>query len=230
MNTKSTVIWGTLADAIGHVQHTSEELSHLPGGGVRVERRTRVEREPAAAYGSFHAWPMPLRWEHEEDVGRIVALRSSFGSLQAIGETDLEPDELEALAEENDGLKFSTGTYNRRRDPLMIREISLVRDPASVGLPVVRWHKVGVTKGNPPIWVRDELDRFAKIEHRSRRVLEVHSIGPSLDVDAGDEYVRMGRELGLLPGVEHRLGRYERPEIEIRPGGRILSVNGRPVG
>ena len=61
-------------------------------------------------------------------------------------------------------------------------------------------------------------------------MLEVHSIGPSLAVDAGDEYDRLGRELGLLPGVEHRLGMYERPEIEIRPGGRILSVNGRPVG
>jgi hypothetical protein len=230
MNRKSTIVWGTVADRSGIVHNHSDRIEPLPGGGVRVERRSRLLHEPASAYGPFHAWPMPLRWEHQDEIGRVVALRAAHGSLLTVSQTALEPDELQALGKETGGLKFSTGTYNRRRDPLMIQEISLVTDAATVGLPVVRWYKLDVTKGNPPGWVRDELDRFAETEHRSRRVLEVHSLEPSPSVDVGDEYEQLGRELGLLPNVEHRLGTYQRPEIEIRPGGRIIAVEGRPVG
>jgi hypothetical protein len=54
----------------------------------------------------------------------------------------------------------------------------------------------------------------ASREHRSRGTLFIHEFGS---------------EIGLRTegrGFDHRI---ERPEIEIRPGGRIIAVNGRPV-
>jgi hypothetical protein len=62
--------------------------------------------------------------------------------------------------------------------------------------------------------VAAELERASSREHRSRGALLIHEFGS---------------EIGLRTegGFDHQID--ERPEIEIRPGGRIIAVNGRPV-
>jgi hypothetical protein len=221
MNSRTTYVWGVCADSAGIVRQYSDEIQRLPGGGVRVETRSRLDHEPASSYSSVQRWPLPMNYEHEEPIGSIVALRRSHGNLYAIGECDLEPGELAALAGEN-GLKWSTGTYNHRREPLRITEISLVPEAATNGLPPVHWYKLGVTKGNPPDWVRAELERAdSKIESRSRRSGEllVHEIGETaIDIPGSTlsdyEYRR------VLDGLEIEYSRHP---------GRIIAVNGRPV-
>lgn len=208
-----TVVWGVVADSAGIVHHYADELERLPGGGVRVETRNSLEREPASAYAGIHSDPMPMLWQHGEQIGRILSLRRGHGNLYTVGSTDLEPDELQALAAES-GLKWSTGTNNRRHEPLRITEISLTPEAATIGLPVVHWWKMDVVKGNLPTWVSEDLERASKTEHRSRGVLRVHEVGWT--ISAADEY-------------EHRIdpGGYEL-EYSVHPG-RILSVGGRPV-
>ena len=219
-----TVVWGVVADSAGIVHHYADEVERLPGGGVRVETRNRLEQEPASAYSGVHPAPMPMLWRHGEQIGRILSLRRGYGNLYAIGSTDLEPDELQALAGDS-GLKWSTATNNRSHEPLRITEISLTPDAATVGLPVVHWWKLDVVKGNMPLWVTEELDGASKIEHRSRGVLRVHEVGST--ISAADEYGALGRELGLLPGgYEHRIDSGELLELEYsNHPGRILSVN-----
>lgn len=92
----------------------------------------------------------------------------------------------------------------------------MTHQAATNGLPPVSWHRAGVSRGNLPDWVVAELERASSREHRSRGALLIHEFGS---------------EIGLRTegrGFEHRI-ETERPVIEIRPGGRILSVNGRPV-
>jgi hypothetical protein len=236
MNSKTTYVWGVCADSAGIVRQYSDEIQQLPGGGVRVERRSRLEHEPASSYSSVHPWPMPMNYRHEQTIGSIVALRRAHGNLYAVGECDLEPDELAALASEQ-GLRWSTGTNTQYGSPLRITEISLVPEAATIGMPPVSWYKLDVTKGNPPDWVRAEIDRAdSKIERRSRRggELLVHEVGETAIDIAGStlsEYDRLGMELGLLPGgYEHRIdsGDYGELEYSVHPG-RILSVGGRPL-
>jgi len=88
------------------------------------------------------------------------------------------PDELAALAGE-DGLRWSTGTNNRIRDPLRIVEISLTHQAATNGLPPVSWHRAGVSKGNLPVWVAAELERAASIAHAAH--CSFTSSGPRSD-------------------------------------------------
>ena len=109
-----TVVWGVCADSAGIVVQHTDRTEKLDGGGLRVKRRTRLSHEPATAYARSHAWPMPMRWAHGEEIGEIVALRRAHSNMYTVGTTDLEPDELAALAGE-DGLRWSTGTNNRIR-------------------------------------------------------------------------------------------------------------------
>lgn len=153
--------------------------------------------------------------------------------LYAVAECELEPDELQDLTEQHGDLRWSTSTRNRYGDPLQIREISLTSDPATVGLWAVQWYKLNVTKGNPPMWVREDLDRVRRTEYRSRGELRVHEVGsPTATVDAAEEYEQLGRDLGMLPGgYDHRYldpSTGEEVEVFCRPG-RIIAVNGRRV-
>jgi hypothetical protein len=208
---RETIVWGTVADRPGIVHTYSDRVDALPDGGMRVERSNSYAHEPASDYAGTHAWPMPMRWQHGEEVGRIVALRRAHGNLYAVGTTDLDPEELQSLAVERE-LKWSTKTDNLRGQPLRIVEISLTNDPATIGLPAVHWYKLGVTKGNPADWVRAELDRSEKVEYRSRGELRVHELDWETD-----------------SGYENRMGGLEIPEIFYHPGGRVIAVNGRPV-
>lgn len=212
MNSKTTYVWGTCADQAGIVQHYSDEVTELPGGGVRVETRSHTDHEPAGAYARVHPSPMPMRWGHEGEIGRIIALRRAHDRLYAVAETELAPHELQTLAGE-DGLRWSTGTYGRRSDPLTITEISLVREAATVGLPRVSWWLLDVTKGNPPDWVRCELKRAeTRVEQRSRRqgALVVHDLDDE-DTISADFYERRDPEhlrVEYLPAPRpHHLGR-----------------------
>lgn len=231
-----TIVWGTAADSSGLVQHSRVEGETLPGGGMRAWKHVETMVEPATAYASVHPAPMPMKWHHDEDIGRVVALRRAHGSLHAVAECELEPDELQSLTDRFGDLKMSTGTFNGRREALKITEISLTPSPASIGLPKVHWWKLNVIKGNLPQWVSDALVRARKTEYRSRGELRVHETEPPVVRDAGAEYEQMGRDLGMLPH-EYRYKEYsykdpltgEEVEVFIRPGGRILSVGGRPV-
>ena len=127
-----TVVWGVAADSVGAIHRYEDQTQKLPGGGVRAWRTESYEHEPASSYASTHPAPMPMLWGHREQIGRILSLRSAHGNLYAVGECDLEPDDLAALAGDS-GLKWSTGTNNRRHEPLRITEISLTPDAAHSG-------------------------------------------------------------------------------------------------
>lgn len=222
------------ADKAGTIHYSSVEGKKLLGGGMRVIQHHEYAHEPVSAYAATHPAPIPLRWQHGEEIRHIVSLRRAHGRLHAVAECELEPDDLRLLTEQYGDIRFSTSTENRRRDPLGITEISLTPRPATVSLPAVRWWKLDVTKGNMPGWVSEEINRADKTEYRSRGELRVHNVEPVV-VDAASEYEQIGIDLGLLPpgGYERRytdqsIG--EKVEIEFsRHPGRIISVGGRPV-
>jgi phage head maturation protease len=179
MKRDTTYVWGVAADSAGLIHYRSDRVEELAGGGVAISTRNSYDHEPASSYAAVHPAPMPLRWRHGEEIGRVVALRRQHGRLYVLAETDITPDELQALAG-NGRLKWSTSTAaGRSADPLRVTEVSLTPEPATVGLPAVSWYKLDVTKSNPPMWVREELDRASKAEHRSRRELRVHEVGES---------------------------------------------------
>ncbi len=204
---RKTIVWGVVADAEGLVHRSRILREDLPGGHYRARKEEEFIREPATAYASAHPSPMPMRWHHGEDIGQIVALRRDGERLLAIGESDLEPDDLQALTEDYGDLKWSTGT--NRRAPLTIGEISLTPDPASVGLRPVRWCKPGSGRGDLPLWVKEELGR--KVETRSRELV-VHEVGGYAD------------SFELTPR-----GHNSREVFHSGVVGQILAVNGRPV-
>lgn len=231
----NTIVWGVAADEAGIVHHRKVLSESLPNGRLRVWERHETEVEPATAYAATHTAPMPMRWQHGEEIGRIVALRRAHGRLHAIAECELEPADLQLLTDNYGDLRWSTSTNNRRRrDPLSIDEISLTPSPATVGLPAVRWYKLDVTKGNLPPWVAEDLARASKTEFRSRGELRVHNMEPVVRA-AADEYEQMGIDLGMLPpgGYARRYAdpwTEEKVEIEFsHHEGRIISVGGRRV-
>jgi hypothetical protein len=198
MRTNTTYVYGVAADQAGIIVHEKVWSEKLSGGGVRINKETRTEHEPATVYAANHPAPMPMKLDHGEQVGQIVALRRDHGRLLALGKTDLTPDELAHLTEKAGDLRWSTFTENRRNEPLRITEISLTVDPATVGLPAVRWYRLGSSKGNPPAWVTEELKRADKMELRQRRQLVVNDLdyekNPYLDLE------RYRRDIGLVDG------------------------------
>ena len=223
----STTVWGVAADQAGIIHYQKLWQEEIPGGGVRVMKRDRSEHEPATAYAASHPAPMPMGWGHGEEIGRIVALRRDGGRLLAVGETTLEPHELAWLTKEYGDLRWSPSTENRRRDPLRITEISLTPNPATVGLPAVRWWQLDVVKGNLPGWVKEELQRADKTEFRFRHrgELQIHDLdyerNPYSDVE------RYQRDVGLIPSdraaTKTMMIEGERVPVEYRPS-RIISV------
>lgn len=135
MNSRTTYVWGSVADPAGIIHHSRVEGEKLPGGGLRVRQHHEYAHEPASAYATSHPSPMEMRWQHQETIGRVVALRRAHCQLFAVAECELEPDDLALLTEKYGDLRWSTSTENRRRDPLRITEVSLTPGPATVGLP-----------------------------------------------------------------------------------------------
>ena len=237
MKTDRTIVWGLAADQTGIVKHTRTHSEEVPGTpvdrrrGFRVWQTVELNHEPASAYALTHEAPMAMRWGHKEEIGRIVALRRANGRLLAVGETEeLEPSDLAGLTEKFGELRWSTSTNNRRDEKLRIDEISLTTSPATIGLPAVKWYKLGATKGNMPQWVQEELKRAEKTEFRfqHRGELKVH------DLDYQRNPNRFHRDVDQHPIGGELEGRHmtingERVPIEYRPAGRILSVGGRPV-
>lgn len=230
MRSNTTYVFGLAADQSGIIQYTHYRSKSLAGGGLRAWKQVELNHEPASAYGSVHPAPMMLRWAHQDEIGRVVALRRNHGRLHAVATSTLEPDELEFLTEKHGEIKMSTSTNNRRNDLLRIDEISLTTSPATVALPPVRWYRLGVSKGNPPAWVQEELQRADKLEFRQRHELQVHDLDYERNPYSDPE--RYERDIGLHPGTELE-GRTmningEHVPVEYRPS-RILSVGGRPV-
>lgn len=231
MRSNTTYLWGIAADQSGIIQHTNYRSKALPGGGLRAWKEVELNHEPASSYASSHPAPMPLRWAHQDDVGRVVALRRNHDRLHAVATSTLEPDQLDFLTEKYGEIKMSTSTNNRRNEPLRIDEISLTPSPATIGLPAVKWYRLGVSKGNPPMWVQEELKRADKLEVRQRHSLQVHDL--DYERDPYSDLDRYERDLGLLPrGAEVRYmtvnGERVPLEFSAHPG-RVISVNGRPV-
>ena len=230
MRSNTTYIFGVAADDAGIIRHTSYGSKTLPRGGVRAWRTVELEHEPATAYASSHPAPMPMRWGHNEEIGRVVALRRADGRLLAVAETEeLEPDDLAGLTEKFGDLRWSTSTDNRRNEELRIDEISLTTSPATIGLPAVRWWKLDKVKGNLPAWVQEELKRADKTEVRHRGELRVHDLDYERNPSSDPE--RFQRDIGMQQGgtLEGRTITIhgERVPLESRPGGRILSVRSR---
>ena len=176
MRFDTTYVWGVAADEAGIIRHTKYGGQTLPRGGLRAWKRVQLEHEPASAYSSSHPAPMPMRWQHDEEIGQIAALRRANRRLLAVAVCTLEPDELAWLTENKGELRWWTSTNNRVDEPLRIDGISLTTTPATIGLPSVRWWKLNAVKGNLPSWVQEDLARADKTEFRSRHELEVHDL------------------------------------------------------
>ena len=208
-------VWGVAADEVGIIQHTRVTGEVIPGGGFRATKTTETHHEPASAYASVHVSPMPMKWNHHDTIGRVVALVRREGRLLAVGvTTELDPSDLEALAEKFGDLRWSTSTNNRANEKLKIDEISLTPRPATNGLPSVRWWKLGAQKGNLPTWVTEAVKHADKTEHRQRGQLLVQG-APQ------------------WPSPNNRSAQYysggETLEYSTHPGGRVLSVGRKSV-
>ena len=130
MRKNLTYVWGQVTDPAGLIHHTRYRGEPIPGGGLRAWKEESFEVERASDYASTHPAPMPMKWSHGEDVGRVVALERRDGRLYAVAQTEeLTPDDLEYLSDEYGELKWSTGTNNRRNELLRITEISLTPSP-----------------------------------------------------------------------------------------------------
>jgi hypothetical protein len=211
--TGPTILWGVAANEFGVVHHESIVREDLADGQMRAWKESELTFEPADAYASEHPAPMPMKWHHGEDIGRIVALRRRAGQLTAVAESELEPDDLQGLVDEYGDLKWSTSTFPGRRAPLRINEISLTPEPASIGLSEVSWYKPGVSKGDLPRIVKEDLDRARKTAFRSRDVLRVYDV----EANTTDDFIRSA-------------GDWNPREIFYSGSpGTFLSVNGRPV-
>lgn len=164
-----------------------------------------------------------MKWGHKDEIGRIVALRRQHQRLYAVAESTLEPELLQRLTEKFGELRWSTSTNNRRNQALRIDEISLTASPATNGLPPVKWYKFGVSKGNLPQWVTDELKLAEKTEFRfqHRGELLVHDLDYQTRLLRDMETVQ-GRTTGEFLMVDGEL-----LELETYTGGRIISVGGR---
>jgi len=230
MRSNVTYVWGVAADESGIIQHTNYRGKALRGGGFRAWKEVDLNHEPASAYASSHPAPMMMRWQHQDEIGRIVALRRNHGRLSVVATSTLEPAELDFLTGKFGELRWSTSTNNRRNEKLRIDEISLTPNPATVGLRSVKWYRLGVSKGNMPSWVQEELKRADKLEFRQRRELQVHDV--DYQRNPYSDYERYQRDVGLVAGASlegrHMTINGERVPMEFRPG-RILSVEGRPV-
>lgn len=75
VSSKPTIIWGVAADSLGLVYRSRVPREDLGGGHYRAYKDDEFKRDTADAHASVHPAPMPMRWHHGEDIGRIVALR-----------------------------------------------------------------------------------------------------------------------------------------------------------
>jgi hypothetical protein len=166
---------------------------------MRTWKEDRYSTERAADYASSHPAPMPMKWSHGDDIGRVVSLERRDDRLYAVAQTEeLTPDDLQYLSDEYGDLRWSTGTNNRRNEPLRISEISLTPNPATMGLWPVKWYRLDHSKGNPPMWVKEALSRAEKTAYRSRGELVVHERQPA--THATDDYAALERHFRLHPG------------------------------
>jgi hypothetical protein len=218
MRRNVTYVWGQVTDPIGLIHRTSYRSLSMPGGSIRAWKEDSFTREPASAYARVHPAPMPMRWSHKDKIGRVVALGRRDDRLYAVAECEeLTPDDLQGLADEYGELRWSTGTSNRRNEPLRITEISLTSNPATVGLWPVKWYRLDSSRGNLPMWVREALARAEKTEYRSRRELVVHETRPATNTAA--EYAELERYFRSHPGEVYHAG----------VTGDVLTVGGKPV-
>lgn len=206
-----TIVWGVVADSWGLVHHPRAS------GDV-------FAREPSDAYADEHPAPMPMRWQHGEQIGQVIALRRAHGNLYAVGETEIEPGDLQETAEMHGDLKWSSGTRNGRRQALRIEELSLTPSPASVGLPAVRWHDPKVSSRHLPLFVQEDLER-ARSTSSSRDVLRIFDAA----WNPRDLYrsAATGRILATNPKETPYSGRHWNPRELYYSGsqGRILDVS-----
>ena len=185
-------------------------LEELTAAGVDC-----MVARPADFHRLAHGAPLQLRWRHGEEVAQVVALRNQYDKLFAVAETALTPAELQALTDEHGSLRFSAGTRQTGRQPLQITEVSLTGQPASVGLPEVRWYRHGVSRGNLSSWVRDDLKRGHHDHARRRPTLKVFERESEQEADVS--HLRRADE------------RFDPREIRHSSvAGRIIAVNGRP--
>jgi hypothetical protein len=217
-----TIVWGTVADQYGYGHWSGVEAETLPDGRFVAHRVDEWATEPVDAYAPEH--PVPMRWCHDEDIGRVLALRRMDGKLFAVAECQLSPADLDALTVEHGDLRWPTGTRRVGRGPLVLRECSLTSRPASVGLHPVRWHRAGVSLGNVPEWVAADVERGRRDMNRRRDVLEVY--------ERTGHWLATEREAAAAHerDLERRRADGHNPnEIHYSSGGYVVAVGGRPV-
>ena len=221
--TATTYVWGTVADEYGLCHWRRHEGSTSPDGRFVAQRFDEWSSEPSDAYAVSHPAPLPAKWCHGDDLGRVVALRRMDGKLRAVAELDeVTPADLANLADEYGALRWSASTRQQRGGPLTITECSLTPQPASVGLAAVSWHRHGESKGNMPAWVAADIKRGRADMNRRRDTLEVYERAGhwlATEQEAADAHIR------------HADDRYRHDPREIHFGaaGRILAVGGRPL-
>ena len=213
----TTIVWGALADALGHYHQRHVEGETTADGRFVARCVEEWGADPADAYASTHPAPMAMKWRHGDDIGRVIALRSMHDKLFAIAECELAPGELAALDAELGALRWSAGTRQVGRGSLELRECSLTPQPASVGLAAVSWHRAGVSRGNMPSWVVADVTRGRADMNRRRDTVEVYERTGSWltsEAEAADAYIR---------GSADRY-RHNPREIHYSSPGRIINV------
>ena len=128
---------GTFADSCGIVEYVSEVAVKDDRGRVSVTRYRELEHAPASRYSTCQPSPIPVRWRHRDEIGRVVLLERRGGQLGAVA---VLPGPAEFFTDGGVELFWSSGTADDRSSAgLKIRELSLTPSPATNGLAPVRF-------------------------------------------------------------------------------------------
>lgn len=214
-----TTIVGRVADRLGHVeQRTLRQGRHGP------ELVKEFSALPGVEYRTVQRVGTPLELEHQRLVGTVKFFhRTPDGDVWAVAEVD-RPELVPAGARY---LSPTVGCDSDRRD-IDVESVSLTATPASWGAPPVVELPGSLSEAvRETCRVRDRFIRdLLEMAFRHR--------GPDVTL-AGGDFGRFEPASRRREPIAHRSGGYmivdgQRLEVEIRPGGPVLAVNGRPVG
>jgi HK97 family phage prohead protease len=129
------IVSGVVASPDGYCAWDIATGDTSEDGTLRARRHRIWRHDPPEAYAAEQPARIPVLIDHRagQEVGEVLHLERRHGQLYAVAEVDLDYEDVQGM-----DLRWSSGTVGTTR-PLRIRELSLTAEPASVGLPPVKF-------------------------------------------------------------------------------------------
>ena len=221
----SVTIFGVIADKYGHC-HWKQYGPEILGGYIDPRCDDVFAAYPAAAYATVQPAYLPVEFDHDgHRRGEVHYLERSHDQLYAVAVID-DPYLPEDFADTRH--YWSSTTNQPPGAPLKMTELSITERPASVGLPPLRYLPGDIRRGGPRTWSRDHTNEIirraitAVQRHECRSRLTVAT--PDTPRNVGSGPTSMYRAGPRSAGRVVRLPDGSIVPLEIKPGGRILSV------